>query len=135
MSSNQIGERKGMWNPRPIFVCDECGWRRVARYRYTLATRQPESRYEVEVLGDPNWDHIYRRASLGCKWYTVSAVCRYTETRTEAEQYAHRLHEIQYHYRIIELEPISDEERFRTAVRRAQMLDQISMPFERRTDD
>lgn len=91
---------KGLQNPRPLFICDQCGWRKVAHSRFIVAQPEPgiEPRYEVEVLGDPYWWHITRR--IGKRRFTISAVRLYTETHSEAEQFARRLHSHGEHYRI-----------------------------------
>ena len=90
-------------NPRPLFICDACGWRKVVHSRFNLANKpSPETRYAVEVLGDPDWYYVSRRLSRD-RYVTISVIRLYTETRLEAEQFGRRLHNpggYYCHYRI-----------------------------------
>jgi hypothetical protein len=102
-------------NPQPLFVCEECGWRKVAHVRFTFARQQPDSRYAVEVLGDDeHWDTTMRphhmfdkinRRVIHDKLRRVSLIRYYCETRWEAELLGRDAHESHIHYRINELEP------------------------------
>jgi hypothetical protein len=97
-------------NPHPLFVCDACGWRKVAHSRFKLGQVEPgvEPRFAVEILGEtyhPDYVWMLNRR-LGRKWFIVSAITKYCETRLEAEEYGRQRHNIKYpiHYRILENE-------------------------------
>ena len=93
---------KSLRNPRPMFVCDLCGYRKVVRARQRVAWHEAGKDYEVEVVADPFW---YRQASYtprvsGQRGVRYSAIQRCCETRSEAEQYGRRPHIAGNHYRV-----------------------------------
>jgi hypothetical protein len=52
----------GLRKPRPLFVCDACGWRKVAHSRYIMAWPEAQSRFELEIVADPDYWYITRRS-------------------------------------------------------------------------
>lgn len=63
---------KFLQNPSPVFVCDWCGWRKIASVRYRLVRHEARKDYDVEVLADPYWyEQIHKLVNVGSNAHCV----------------------------------------------------------------